>query len=181
MNRNNDTPQAPTLAAEAGPVGASPSSAENEGDGLVDHDPTLKWIISDLVEGGQKTPPPLPQPTIQFKPNERPPPLFHRRASGSLLCQSPRQTFLRRRRSSRRHRYGPRPRLRWPRVRPRSRHLRRPSQPTHERRFPDRNFLGGRPARAPTRTTTRPPPASRRACRGEPDSASDIAGGAAPR
>jgi SAM-dependent methyltransferase len=74
MNRNNDTPQAPTLAAEAGPVGASPSSAENEGDGLVDHDPTLKWIISDLVEGGQKTPPPLPQPTIQFKPNERTPP-----------------------------------------------------------------------------------------------------------
>jgi SAM-dependent methyltransferase len=76
MNRNNDTPQAPTLAAEAGPVGVSPSGAVNERDGLVDHDPTLKWIISDLAEGGPKTPPPLPLPTSHLKPNEPlPPPL----------------------------------------------------------------------------------------------------------
>ncbi len=74
MNRHNDTPQAHTHPAEAGSVGASPATIQNDGDGPVDHDPTLKWIISDLVEGGQKTPPPVPPPTIRFKPNERTPP-----------------------------------------------------------------------------------------------------------
>ncbi len=74
MNRNNDTPQAPTTPVGSGSVGARPATIQNGGDGLVDHDPTLKWIISDLVEGGQKTPPPVPPPTIHFKPNERTPP-----------------------------------------------------------------------------------------------------------
>ena len=58
MKRNNDTPRAPTLVANAGPDSTRTLSGENESDSLVDHDPTLKWIISDLAEAGEKTPPP---------------------------------------------------------------------------------------------------------------------------
>jgi SAM-dependent methyltransferase len=37
---------------------------------LADHDPTLKWIVSDLAEGNEQTPPPLPS-----RNSERTPPL----------------------------------------------------------------------------------------------------------
>jgi SAM-dependent methyltransferase len=68
MNRNDDTPLAPALVADAGPMGARVSRAEAEQsngqatqtDGLVDHDPTLKWIISEGDYAGKNTPPPLP-------------------------------------------------------------------------------------------------------------------------
>ena len=70
MNRNNDTPRAPTLVADAGPASPRTSRGENEGDSLVEHDPTLKWIISDLAEAGEKTPP----PEITFVARERTPP-----------------------------------------------------------------------------------------------------------
>ena len=67
MNRNDAPPKSPTLVADAGSAGASP---ENAGDSLADHDPTLKWIISDLAETGEKTPPP-----IQIATNEHTPPV----------------------------------------------------------------------------------------------------------
>jgi SAM-dependent methyltransferase len=67
MNRNDSPPKPPTLVADSGVAGASP---ENASDSLADHDPTLKWIISDLAESGQRTPPPLP-----LSMSDRTPPL----------------------------------------------------------------------------------------------------------
>ncbi|HEX7507955.1 MAG TPA: class I SAM-dependent methyltransferase [Polyangia bacterium] len=70
MNRHKDTPRAPTPVADAGPAGTRTLRGENEDDSLVEHDPTLKWIISDLAEAGEKTPP----PEITFVARERTPP-----------------------------------------------------------------------------------------------------------
>jgi SAM-dependent methyltransferase len=67
MNRNDAPPKSPTLVADAGSAGVSP---ERAGDSLADHDPTLKWIISDLAETEEKTPPP-----IQIATNEHTPPV----------------------------------------------------------------------------------------------------------
>jgi len=70
MNRNNDTPRIPTLVADAGRASATTLNG-GESDAPVDHDPTLKWIISDLAEAGEKTPAPL---TVLAR-KQTPPPL----------------------------------------------------------------------------------------------------------
>jgi len=67
MNRNDVPPRIPTLVADASSASPGP---QNGGDSPVDHDPTLKWIISDLAEAEEKTPPPL-----RIAANERTPPL----------------------------------------------------------------------------------------------------------
>jgi SAM-dependent methyltransferase len=69
MNRNDDTPRSPTLVADAGSASASPKNAD---DSLADHDPTLKWIISDLRETGERTPPPLQIATSEHTPPLQP-------------------------------------------------------------------------------------------------------------
>ena len=74
MNRNNDTPRIPTLVADAGRASATTLNG-GESDAPVDHDPTLKWIISDLAEAGEKTPAPL---TVLAR-KQTPPPLQHSR------------------------------------------------------------------------------------------------------
>ena len=98
MNRNHDSTLAPALVADTGAPGAGGERAKDatdEKDGLVDHDPTLKWIISDSDYAGARTPPPLTTatktstpPPLQAKPRislppepaahiRTPPPLFH--------------------------------------------------------------------------------------------------------
>jgi SAM-dependent methyltransferase len=72
MNRNDPPPKSPTLVADSGLAGASP---ENAGDSLADHDPTLKWIISDLAESGEDTPPPLKTAADEHTPPLQPLPL----------------------------------------------------------------------------------------------------------
>ncbi len=58
MSRNEENPQAPTLVAEVDQVSMRVAGGKG-GEGTADHDPTLKWIISDLVSEGERTPPPL--------------------------------------------------------------------------------------------------------------------------
>ena len=73
MNRNGDTTPAPTMvttADHAAPVGAK---AETGMAILADHDPTLKWIVSDLEEGGEQTPPPLTENIERTPPPEKTP------------------------------------------------------------------------------------------------------------
>lgn len=78
MNRHGDTPQATAMppaddaAAEVGATAPIPMVP------VVEHDPTLKWILSDLVDG-QETPPPVSvdHRTTQSpvaRPNHPPPP-----------------------------------------------------------------------------------------------------------
>ena len=66
MNRNDDTSPTPAPVAEIGDTerGALPArTLVGKGDGPVDHDPTLKWIIPHSVEAGGRTPPPLSEPS----------------------------------------------------------------------------------------------------------------------
>jgi SAM-dependent methyltransferase len=86
MNRNDDTPLAPALVADAGPIGAGISAAEAEqaehadgNGGLADHDPTLKWIISEGDYAGANTPLPLTTPT-----NAPTPPPLHTEQRSAL-------------------------------------------------------------------------------------------------
>ena len=64
MNRNDDTPKATALdslpsAAGSGVVPVQGTTG-NE-DGVVDHDPTLKWIVADGLAVLEQTPPPIPR------------------------------------------------------------------------------------------------------------------------
>jgi len=84
MNRNDDTPLAPALVADTGAQGDGVARAKDttdEKDGSVDHDPTLKWIISDSDYAGARTPPPLTNatkaatpPPLHAKPRSSMPP-----------------------------------------------------------------------------------------------------------
>ncbi len=59
MSRNGDTPQAPTTVSTPDHDDSVSARLETDMAVLADHDPTLKWIVSDLVEGNEQTPPPL--------------------------------------------------------------------------------------------------------------------------
>lgn len=75
MNRNDDTPITSAQVADAGTMAASTSPAgpkqADGSEGLVDHDPTLKWIVSEGGYAGPNT----PLPVTTAAKSATPPPL----------------------------------------------------------------------------------------------------------
>jgi SAM-dependent methyltransferase len=84
MNRNSDSRQAPTIASSTDPVVKNSKGAQAGSDTIVEHDPTLKWIISDYADASLITPPPItpvpiertsPTPVTHVSRELTPPPL----------------------------------------------------------------------------------------------------------
>ena len=109
MNQDDDMAQGSTRGASGDPAGAGSAGMATESDAPVDHDPTLKWILTDFSDApggapplenpGATTPPPLPPMAKEQTPpplplSARTPPPLVRRPSPVPPTETPATTRI---------------------------------------------------------------------------------------